>query len=273
MAKFNPQYDIKGNFKGYEQTPDFLAFMREETQYSILLKELDSLEKKIRNVEFRLEEKISDERVTVKEMIEHLKNLKGEKGDMPIKDELLNLIIPLIPPAKEGEPGKNYILTEADKKSIAQKIKIPVVEKIIEKKEVLQPIITKEIINEIKEITETPEQIAQKLNTLNDVLDIKVIKGLERILDTKAGVTFGKKVKVGGSGSYGVPVFGEELTGSGTAFTLANTPNSGTVQLYKGGSRLLIGASEDFTISGRNITLAISKNVNEKLLADYLYTR
>lgn len=65
----------------------------------------------------------------------------------------------------DGKDGENYILTEKDKKEIASSIKVPILEKIIEKTETIikQPIIT----NEIKEIAkyEDRSQIVEKLNT------------------------------------------------------------------------------------------------------------
>ena len=61
---------------------------------------------------------------------------------------------------------KDYILTSKDKKEIADSIKVPVVEKIIEKTETIieKPIVT----NEIKEVAmyELWEQIVEKINSL-----------------------------------------------------------------------------------------------------------
>lgn len=88
--------------------------------------------------------------------------LKGEKGDKPTDEEIISLIKPLIP---EPINGEDYVLTENDKKEIAKSITVPVVEKVIEKTEVIkeQPIIT----NEIKEVAkyETGEQIIEKINS------------------------------------------------------------------------------------------------------------
>lgn len=63
----------------------------------------------------------------------------------------------------------------------------------------------------------------------------------------------------------------EVPSGSGTAFTLAHTPVSGTLQLFRGGARQQVGAGKDYTISGASITLANTLNVSEILLADYAY--
>lgn len=109
--------------------------------------------------------------------------IKGEKGDKPSDDELINLIKPLIPEPKKGDKGdsgKDYKLTATDKKEIAKSIKVPVVEKVIEKTEVIveKPIIT----NEIKEVAvgDEPIVLKDKLETLegDDRLDAKAIKNL-----------------------------------------------------------------------------------------------
>ena len=84
---------------------------------------------------------------------ENLENFKGKKGE-------------------PGEDGKNYILTEEDKKEMVGKIELPIVEKIIEKTEVIreQPIITEitKITNEVKEVAkyESGEKIVDKINEL-----------------------------------------------------------------------------------------------------------
>jgi hypothetical protein len=66
----------------------------------------------------------------------------------------------------------------------------------------------------------------------------------------------------------GVPVENEVVSGSGTSWTLANTPVSGSVKLYAGGIRLNPGAGNDYTISGVTITAASSYSTGA-LIADY----
>lgn len=93
-----------------------------------------------------------------------------------------------IPKSKDGIDGKdwkdwkNYILTQEDKEEIAREITVPIVEKIIERTEIIkeQPIIT----NEIKEVAkyEEWEQIVKKINELeldeDKKIDAKHIKNL-----------------------------------------------------------------------------------------------
>jgi len=66
-------------------------------------------------------------------------------------------------------------------------------------------------------------------------------------------------------------VVNEIVAGAGTAFTLANTPTSGSVALYNGAARLRPGSlPADYTISGANITMNYSVSTGG-LLADYRY--
>ena len=83
---------------------------------------------------------------------------------------------------KDWKNGNNYILTNRDKEEIAREITVPIVEKVIERTEVIkeQPIIT----NEIKEVAmyEDWEQIVKKINDLelddDKKIDAKHIKNL-----------------------------------------------------------------------------------------------
>lgn len=91
-------------------------------------------------------------------------------------------------PGEPGSDGEDYVLTESDKKEIASKIKVPVVEKevrIVEKTEVIkeQPIVTEVVKQEIKEVAvpDTPEETRDKLQSLkgDERLDKTAIKGLD----------------------------------------------------------------------------------------------
>src|ERR1700722_4131940 len=66
----------------------------------------------------------------------------------------------------------------------------------------------------------------------------------------------------------GTPVENEVVGGSGTSWTLANTPVTGSVKLWAGGIRLTPGAGNDYTISGSTITTAQSYSTGA-LIADY----
>lgn len=116
-----------------------------------------------------------------------IQGIPGEPGKTPSDTELRSLIKPLIPKAIPGKDGKNYVLTSKDKKEIASKIEVPIVEKVIERTEVIkeQPIIT----NEIKEVavSDTGEQIIGKINTTpidkeEYLIDVSHVKGFKKLL-------------------------------------------------------------------------------------------
>ena len=65
----------------------------------------------------------------------------------------------------------------------------------------------------------------------------------------------------------GTHVENEVVAGSGTSWTLADTPIDGSVKLYAG-TRLIPGVSADYTISGVTITTAASYPEGA-LIADY----
>jgi hypothetical protein len=126
---------------------------------------------------FELEDKIDEEIATMKEIVA---NVEAQKGDTPTDDHLTSLIKPLIPQIRDGE---DYVLTEQDKAEIASKIKVPVVDKVIEKAiervevRVEQP----NIVNNIREVAlpETPNEVVDKINKSKkkikgDRIDIKI---------------------------------------------------------------------------------------------------
>jgi len=163
---------------------------------------------------------------------------KGDKGDTP------KVGIDFRQP-KDGKPGKDYILTNKDKKDISSMIEVPIVEKIVEKTEVIKP--------EIKEVAkyETAEQIAEKLNTLEEKVDIKVIKGLATWLK---GIKENIREKKGGG--MGTPVH-ESLP-----LTSATTTVSTSTRIAANGFALwvfyqgqMVARGVGYTVSGQTITL------------------
>lgn len=56
----------------------------------------------------------------------------------------------------------------------------------------------------------------------------------------------------------------------GTAFTLANTPTTGTVSVFLNGLLQKVGGSNDYTISGTTITFNTALVTGDILLADYM---
>jgi hypothetical protein len=62
------------------------------------------------------------------------------------------------------------------------------------------------------------------------------------------------------------------IDGVNAAFTLANTPTAGTLQLYKNGIRQRAGAGNDFTVATATITFEAGNlpQTGDILLADYM---
>lgn len=103
--------------------------------------------------------------------------------------------------------------------------------------------------------------IASDIDTLNFVGSI--------VTPTVIGSEVTETFTVSGSGNS---ISSEEVpSGSGTVFTLANTPITGTLRVYRGGARQQEGVGNDFTLSGDTITLSEALNVSEKLICDYEY--
>ena len=71
----------------------------------------------------------------------------------------------------------------------------------------------------------------------------------------------------GGGGSF---VDNEIVSGSGTSWTLAHTPTSGSQHIYANGQRLIPGGGNDYTISGATVTTTFSWSAGT-VLADYRY--
>ncbi len=105
------------------------------------------------------------------------------KGDADL-NMLTMIAAKLLKDAKgePGNPGENYILTEADKKEIARSVDVPIVEKITEIVHE-QPIVT-QVVKE-KAVTDKATVIADKLNTLKGVIDYTVIKDAPSIPTTE----------------------------------------------------------------------------------------
>ncbi len=136
---------------------------------------------------------------------------------------------------------------------------------------------------------DTPNQIIGKINKATDKIDAvttleKEIELLKLRLRKNLGSAGGGDVVVAGTGititrnssgkriitatSTSTEVFNEVVSGSGTTFTLANTPTAGTVRIVAGRNRLY--PTTDYTISGATITTVLPWLAGD-LLADYKY--
>lgn len=135
--------------------------------------DIENIKKTVSSIENSISEKldlISDE---VKKKSEE--ELLYEVDENKIIDSVLEKIV--IPKPLDG---KNYILTNDDKKEISKLVKIPVIEKVIEKIETIkEPVVTNKIIEVAK--YEEPIEIRKKLEKLKgeNRLDYTAIKGIE----------------------------------------------------------------------------------------------
>lgn len=240
-----------------------------------------------------------------------LKGEPGERGEAPVKGvhywteddkkEIINDLINVIDwsvfkggpgesikgdPGNDGEDGEDgmtpergvHYFTEEDKQSL------------------ITEVIDKLTIKEASEETEEPTaQVDSKPNLVNEAFVKEIIKVMKKlpevdrieVQDIRNAQSFlyggrnipTKEYKIeelmrgggGTGGSSGTQVWGEVPTGSGTTFTLAHAPTAGTLRLYRGGSRQLIGVGNDYTLSGVTITFFASVSAGENLQADYSY--
>jgi glycerol-3-phosphate cytidylyltransferase-like family protein len=173
----------------------------------------------------KLKQYIDDNMANIKDIIDNIKLQKGERGEDG-KDGTNG---------RDGKDGDNYVLTSKDKKEIAKSIEVPVVEKVIERTEVIKelPMVT-EVIEKIDE-TATVEKIERDIPKLGerirdglellqdeDRLDASAIKNLEKIIRKIIGEQ--KPIYVGGSSTGGHIVktydFSDSLNGVTKTFSL-----------------------------------------------------
>ena len=154
-----------------------------------LAKEFISIENQVNTVTEKANKIAEIVDAKLSEISEELKKKEWDITYEVDEEKIAENVLSKIPTPKDGEDGKDYILTDQDKKDIAKSIKVPVVEKVIEKTEVIRetPIIT----NEIKEVAkyEEAEDIKNKLESLKDDerLDASAIKNLPEGLSGAKG--------------------------------------------------------------------------------------
>lgn len=172
----------------------------------------------------------------------------------------------------DGEPGENYVLTTKDKKEIASSIKVPIVEKVIERTEVIkeQPIVTNQITNEIKEVAkyETAEEIRNKLETLEDEekLPIKAIYKLREELDELRKLVKQKQTIISGVGGgtgggriVKVYDFSSQLNGILKTFSLPAFWRVIDVQI---GTIPPLRPTIDYTANASNMTITFTNEID-----------
>ena len=143
-------------------------------------------------IEQNFEDTIAKIKADLPDLDKILQTIKGKDALPPTKEEVIEWLTPFIPaplPPEKGDKGDNYVLTENDKKdiakSVASKIVVPVVEKVIEKTEVIRetPIVTENVVE--KAMYETGDVIVDKINALPIELEFQIgkehVAGLDEI--------------------------------------------------------------------------------------------
>lgn len=181
--------------QGEENNPEAILEASVVTQDAIL-EETKATKQVQEKMLSQLEKMTSEETTVILRGHQGKRGEKGDKGDTPEKgkdyfttEEVESFKKEVTPVKgvdyKDGEDGKDYILTEEDKSKIAASIEVPVVEKIIEKTEIIkeQPIVT----NETKEVAkyETAEEIVEKINTTKESVSFNVLKDIPLFLRTR----------------------------------------------------------------------------------------
>jgi hypothetical protein len=158
------------------------------------IENLMELDDKIEDVKDVVETKFSGLQEELKKKLESelvleidREELKGADGYTPVKGV----------DYFDGKDGKNYILTNLDKKKIAKEIEVPVVEKIVERTEVIRetPIVT-EITKEV-ENKDTGEQIITKINEdETSLIKKEKIEGLDETFKTNTEDLLNRAVSI-----------------------------------------------------------------------------
>jgi len=224
----------------------------------------DELEEQIK----KIEEKIESIKTVFEVKLEKIKPTEGlDKLETRLKEEIKDKISIILELIKKEPEKQTYSLTENDKKDIASLVKIPTIEKVTEI--VKEPTIT----NEIREVAkyEEAEQIANKLNTLENKIDRKVIKGLEKDIANLTKLISETRRQKGGGGMSNLQ---HETTATSSATTTVtatqNIAGGGyALWVYYQGQHLARGTA--YTVSGRTLTLLFTPEDNTYI--DLVYFR
>lgn len=210
----------------------------------------------------------------ISEMIKQLEKEIPEISEQ-LKEQIKEYVL-FHPELFKGEDGKNYILTEKDKKQITDSIKVPVVKQIVEKREIIREKPISIITNEIKEVAkyEEPEQIAKKLNSLEEVIEQKVIKGLkEKFEEFKNAIKNIQRAKGGGGGMGNVQH--ESFSVSSVTTTISVSQKiSGmgyAIWAYYNGQNIVRGTH--FSVGNDLKTLTLTFVKNDNTIIDIIYIR
>jgi hypothetical protein len=191
-------------------------------------------------------------------LLNKIQSLRGEDGYTPVKGkdywteveiaEFVDRILKEATPIKgiHYEDGKDYVLTAQDKKDIAKSIKVPIVEKVIERVEVIKEVLPEEIDVSIVKGAVSKKDIENR--------DKKVLDGMARIdgriklIDQRWGGHGGGSSSKSKGISVETPT--GDVNGSNVTFTVTNTP------LFVVADNLVIIDGFGYTYSAPTITMS-----------------
>lgn len=193
-----------------------------------------------------------------------------------LRDEILSLATPVKGvdyfDGTDGVDGSDYVLTEKDKKSIAQSIEVPVVDKVIVEKEIIKEVTSKALE---KKMTAFEGELAKFIDkktfdkSFNDVkgkLDMRWHGGgLSKVITdatlTGSGTSANPLKVVGGGVNYETPT--GLINDSNVTFTVLNTPKA----VILNGSTYF--QNDGYTLSGLTITMLIVPVTGSTLRSQY----
>jgi len=190
--------------------------------------------------------------------------IKGDKGDIPTDEHLTELITPLIPEPIVGPKGDkgDAIVGPIGPIGISGKDGESIIGPAGKDGKDGSP--------------DTADQIADKINTLEEAIELETIKGLKaKLSDLEKKWT--SRPMFGGGGfskmamlQYFVDDETPTNSGDDLNFTISHAPSpTSSLKVYRNGQRLKIGALNDYTFSGYTITLLTALGASEILTVDY----
>jgi len=194
-------------------------------------------------------------------------SIKGDPGESPDVNAIIEAVLSRIPTPKDGKDANPDLIATR----VISRIKVKdgkdavinedaLIERLIEKLKT-DKTLTQEHIGGLKEeISSYRHQMAMKQAGQHGGGDT-VVAGTNITITSNPNGT-----KTISSGAVGTAVYNEVVAGSGTSWTLAGVPATGTLRLYANGQRLTI--TVDYTLAGAVIT-TLTSWVSGTLLADY----
>lgn len=180
----------------------------------------------------------------------------------------------------KGDPGKNYELTGKDKAEIASKIPPKIVEKVIEKREIIKikPEIVKEIVRVEKQTIENPKQtgkeVISEINKAEEKILISSVKDLaEKLEDIKKMVREGGRVQRGGGGMGNTQHESKAVTSATTSVKTAYAvaANGFAVWIYYQGQMVARGVG--YTMANDRRTINLLFTPDDSTYVDIIYIR